>query len=104
MIFYMVSILLVVSIALNIYFVTGRGINIDKHEEIHKHQEHFQSQLIINLHQSHGAAKWKSINWKNAGFKTLAEYLDTLPPEQSYFSKPTGFYEEVEIPVMEQNK
>ena len=83
-------VLLVISIAVNVYFLSGRGISIDK--STHLHNEQFQGQLQMNLWLAQGDKVDWLILLDNKDFKAVHDALMALPPQESYFAK--IFYKE----------
>jgi hypothetical protein len=84
----LVSVLLLISVAGNVYFLLGNGINVDKRQYTtnNNHQEQFQGQISMNMWMSHG----DSIEWKVEKFETVEqvkEFLTIMAPQYSYFTK-----------------
>ena len=86
-----VILLFVASIGLNVFFLLGKGINIDKRTIVHNHQEQFQGQLMINQYYHKGnKIEWKVKELSGGAndliLKTIS-FLQTLHPTSSYFAK-----------------
>ena len=89
-IYSILGILLAVSIAGNIFFILGKGINIDKstHTNVNNHNENFQGQLMMNLWMSQGdTIEWVIVYTTTENpQKELVDLLKPLPPQISYFA------------------
>jgi len=86
----LVVVLFLASVGLNVFFLMGKGINIDKSTTVHQHQEQFQGQLMINQYYHKG----NKIEWELRKFpferpEELISYLNSLHPTSSYFTKIT---------------
>ena len=83
--------LLVIAVAGDIYFIMGKGINIDKstHMTTHQHQEQYQGQVSINYFQAYGSKlKWKLVQYDKLDDALTA--LNLLPDQYAVLSsKPT---------------
>lgn len=86
-----VGFLLLCSIGLNVYFLMGKGIVIDKSTHIQNHNEQFQGQLMVNMMMQKGdEIRWKIKEFKGARKEQLIKiqsFLNTLHPTSSYFAK-----------------
>jgi len=84
--------LIICSVVLNIYFLLGRGIIINKDYSVtnNNNNSQWQGQLMMNMFVVQG----NTIEWKAkpcSEFKTIEEYLifkNALPPQSSYFAQP----------------
>lgn len=85
-----ILILFALSIAANIFFLLGKGIQINNTYNQQQYQNQQQSQLIISLFAKQGKVKWVFITFAEIykmNLKTQADFLNTLSPEQSLFAK-----------------
>lgn len=84
---------LILSIICNVLLLTstiilifGKGVHIENHTHQHQHQEQFQGQLMMNFVMYEG----DKIQWVEEIFESRKDgldYLNTLPPHESYFAK-----------------
>jgi len=92
------SILLLISLGINAWFIWGKGIQIFNDNRIYNHayQNQQQAQLIISLFASQGTLSWDVYTLKdleNKGFtqgsfaECIAAFLNSLAPEQSLMTK-----------------
>jgi hypothetical protein len=77
-----------ISIGLNVFLATWKGINITKNYTTNNHQEQmqFQGQLSMNMWVSQG----NKVVWKYEQLKdpeAVVNKLTVLPPQYSYFAK-----------------
>ena len=80
--------LLVISVGGNVYFIFGKGINIDKRTITtnQNHNEQFQGQISFNMWMSQGnVVKWKVMRYEK--IEDVENALNALPPQYSYFTK-----------------
>ena len=85
--------LLVISVGGNIYFIFGKGINIDKRQFIDQRQDQsqhqYQGQVSLNYFQAYGS----KLNWKLVQYDTFEDAtvaLNLLPDHYAVLSsKPT---------------
>lgn len=89
----LIVLVVAVSVGLNVYFLMGKGIQIDR--SVHTHQEQYQSQatLVMPPLEMLGLIEWR---WKYLGTMStgldLAKFLNTLSPEQAYMGYPYDNY------------
>lgn len=74
------SILFLISLAANVFFISGRGIHVTNRYEQHQNQQ--QAQLVLGLCSSQG-----HIEWREGRSDDLTSLLNTLSPEQALFAK-----------------
>jgi len=87
--------LLVVSIAFNVILVFGKGINITNQYHQEQYQNQQQAQIMMGFFLSKGYLKWRMMTMKEVAdlnFKSFEQYLNTLPPEQSLYTKVINDY------------
>lgn len=89
--------LLLISILTNAYLIATKGIKINNtyFTEHHQHQEQNQAQMVVGFFASKGKIEWKKYSivelmssvGQGLHEEVLIKFLNTLPPEQSLFSK-----------------
>ena len=94
-------VILIISMGINVFFFTGKGINITNNKHIHQEQYKQQSMLSIGLFANQGRLSWERIcidRGSTGGsefynkYETILDFLMTLSPEQSLMSKITQGY------------
>jgi len=76
------SVLFVISLAMNVFFISGKGVHITNRYEQHQNQQ--QAQLVLGLCSAGGHIRWRAEHPDN-----LIPFLETLSPEQALFAKIT---------------
>ena len=82
----LIGVLFVLSVGVNVFFLMGKGITIDKRTLVNNHNEQFQGQLMVNMYMQKG----NKIEWAYTYFDTVVDglsFLNTLHPSMSFFSK-----------------
>lgn len=74
------SVLFLLSLATNVFFVMGKGVHITNRYEQHQNQQ--QAQLVLGTCSAQG-----QIRWKLERPEEVASFLDSLSPEQALFAK-----------------
>lgn len=105
--------LLIISWCITGFVLYTGGIKIYNTYNQQQYQNQQQSQLIIHLFAAQGFIEWQSVSIDEIKFKGIkggdnelivTKYLNTLPAEQAYFSKPWANWEGITIPVISNKK
>lgn len=87
--------LLVISVGGNVFFIAGKGINIDKRQFIDQRQDQsqhqYQGQVSLNYFQAYGSKlKWKFIKYNSLELATKG--MNELPDQYAVLAdKPQQF-------------
>ncbi len=85
--FGVLSIFLLLSIAGNVYFLIGDGIKIYNDNKVtqHTHQNQQQAQIQMNFWMTKGHSLYKSYKFTTPEIRT--SFMNTLSPEKAILSK-----------------
>jgi len=86
------GVLLLLSIGINVWFFSGKGINVTKNTYITNDQRQWQQQYSGQLMIQQWMVQGNKVEWKHKAindFKSIDELIafrNAMPPDSSYFS------------------
>ena len=84
-------VMFVISVALNVFLLMGKGIQIDRSVTNHVHQEQYQqqAQLLVGPFGTKGTLRWEKLEilGPHGRYISVEQHLMSLSPEQSLFAK-----------------
>jgi len=86
------GVLLLMSIGINVWFFSGKGINVTKNTYITNDQRQWQQQYSGQLMIQQWMVQGNKVEWKHKAindFKSIDELIafrNAMPPDSSYFS------------------